>query len=340
MSGVPVTGPWSKVNEAVWTVPWCLKSKNRPYRPAEVSSASNVTTPGAVVVVDGVDVGVGEVPAAHGHEVAAGAEVRLEVGDDVTVAGDGQVGGELAVVAALGGEVHLVAVGGGLCGRFGQRRGLVLAGDGEVGAEGEAGSVGDLEVGDGPVRAGVEGGQVDRPGAVSVEGGVDVVEGGELPVDDDQVQVAFVDRGEVVDGLVVLVFDGEPERAAVAVEGGGGGDQAIAVGGGDDALADRGGGFGDGLGDVGADGCAEPGADTDDGDEGDAEGGEACGRVHRASSYPASSTAAATASSGQGLDALGDDGAGGEVDGDTGDAVELGDLGGDGTSRSGCRSCP
>ena len=30
MSGVPVTGPWSKVNEAVWTVPLCLKSKNRP----------------------------------------------------------------------------------------------------------------------------------------------------------------------------------------------------------------------------------------------------------------------------------------------------------------------
>ncbi len=47
MSGVPVTGPWSKVNEAVWTVPLCLKSKNRPYRPAEVSSASKVTTPGA-----------------------------------------------------------------------------------------------------------------------------------------------------------------------------------------------------------------------------------------------------------------------------------------------------
>ena len=47
MSGVPVTGPWSKVNEAVCTVPLCLKSKNRPYRPAEVSSASKVTTPGA-----------------------------------------------------------------------------------------------------------------------------------------------------------------------------------------------------------------------------------------------------------------------------------------------------
>ena len=30
MSGAPVTGPWSKVNEAVWTVPSCLKSKNRP----------------------------------------------------------------------------------------------------------------------------------------------------------------------------------------------------------------------------------------------------------------------------------------------------------------------
>ena len=89
MSGVPVTGPWSKVNVAVWTVPSCLKSKNRPYRPAEVSSASKVTTPGAdVVVLDGVDVGVGEVTGAHGHEVAVGAEVGLEVGDEVAVAAD------------------------------------------------------------------------------------------------------------------------------------------------------------------------------------------------------------------------------------------------------------
>ena len=128
---------------------------------------------------------------------------------------------------------------------------------------------------------------------------MDVVEGGELPVDDDEVQVALVDRGELVDGLAVLVLDGEPEGAAVGVEVGGGGDEAVALGGGDDALADRGGGFGLGLGHVGADGGAETGADAEDGDEGDAEAGEAGGGVHRASSYPASSTAAATTSIGR-----------------------------------------
>jgi hypothetical protein len=64
---------------------------------------------------------------------------------------------------------------------------LVSTGHREVGAEGEAWAIGDLEVGNGTIRARVDGGELDRPRAVATECRVDVVEGGELPIDDDEV---------------------------------------------------------------------------------------------------------------------------------------------------------
>ena len=91
----------------------------------------------------------------------------------------------------------LVAVDGR---RRGAARRASLAGSRrrpEVGAEGEARAVGDVEVGDGAVGAGGQGGQVDRPGAVGVEGRVDVVEDGQVAVDEDEVQVLLVVRREV-----------------------------------------------------------------------------------------------------------------------------------------------
>ena len=86
------------MNVAVCTVSPYLKSKNRPYRPSEFSSASKCN--GAVDVVVGMDVGVGEVAGAHGDEVAERAKVWLEVGD------------HLAVLAHRQGDLHLAACRG------------------------------------------------------------------------------------------------------------------------------------------------------------------------------------------------------------------------------------
>ena len=63
-------------------------------------------------MLDGVDVGVGEVAGPHRHQVTVGAEVRLEVVDQLTALADGQRGGDLAAVAAFGGQRDLVAVDG------------------------------------------------------------------------------------------------------------------------------------------------------------------------------------------------------------------------------------
>ncbi len=128
----------------------------------------------------------------------------------------------------------------------------------------------------------------------------------------------------VVDGLAVLVLDGEPEGAAVGVEVGGGGDEAVALGGGDDALADRGGGFGLGLGDVGADG----GADARRRRRGWRRGRR---RSRRGGWWCSSGQLVSGLVDGGGdvgdvelTVALDGDGAGGDVDGDAGDAGELG----------------
>jgi hypothetical protein len=113
---------------------------------------------------------------------------------------------------------------------------------------------------------------------------VDVVELGQLPVHDDEVEVALVRGREASDGLAVLVLDREPEGAAVGVEVGGRGDEAVAAGGRHHPLADRGGGFDVLRLDVGPDRGADTGTEADDGDEGDAEAGQAGGRLHRTSS--------------------------------------------------------
>ena len=60
----------------------------------------------------GVDVEVGEVAVAQGDEVAAGAEVRRHVGDDLAVAADGELRARLLAGDRCAGELDRVAVAG------------------------------------------------------------------------------------------------------------------------------------------------------------------------------------------------------------------------------------
>ena len=80
------------MNAAVWTSPPCEKSRNSRYVPAVGTTTVNSMSgpPGSVGLVARVDVKVREVAGADRHQVAEGAEVRLEVVDRTVVVGHAQ----------------------------------------------------------------------------------------------------------------------------------------------------------------------------------------------------------------------------------------------------------
>ena len=166
----------------------------------------------------GVDVEVGQVAGAECDQVTVRTEVGVEVGDRLPVAFDR----ERQLRVGSGGQVPVegdgVAVdpgGARLPRRFG---GLVGAGDGEVGTQGQPLGPGGLEVGE---QAPLSRRQVQpgRPPAVGGQLGVHVLEAGEVAAYGDQVQLLLVLDVVRRHRLAVRPGDREPHRNVVSGSG-------------------------------------------------------------------------------------------------------------------------
>ncbi len=159
----------------------------------------------------GVDVEVGQVTGSERDEVTVGTQVGLEVGDGPPVARHGQRQGRLPARRQVTGQAHRVAADLGRARLPGGGPGAVAAGDREVGAERErVGSAG-LEVRE---QSPLARGEVERggPGAVVGQGGVDVLEAGEVAAYGDQVEQLLVLHVVRRDGAAARPGDREPHR--------------------------------------------------------------------------------------------------------------------------------
>lgn len=183
-------------------------------RRGEASGEGDLAGVGSLL---GVQVQVGQVTLAQPDQVAAGPEIGLQVGDRGPVAGHAEA--QLDLLAGdrrRGAEGDLVAVGAGRGGR--DREGLRLegAGDEQVGPQ-RVGTAVDGDVGKGPVDSWVYQGERRGPGAVGSHRGVEVLEPGQVPAHDHQVQGYPALFGvEVRHRLLVGAEDAEREGLLLA----------------------------------------------------------------------------------------------------------------------------
>jgi hypothetical protein len=157
-----------------------------------------------------VHVEVREVPFAERHEVAARAEVRLDVLELASVLLDRE-----AQLGALVGETHLVAVlGRGPLGRLGERPRVEAAGHAHVGPEG-VGPAAAVEVREDAVAAGIGEAEVHLPGAVLGQPRVHMLIVAHVAPDRDEVHLPLVLDLEVGHGAITRVDDAEAEGRRV-----------------------------------------------------------------------------------------------------------------------------